>query len=225
MPYPTGLTGWRDVPPPPQASRVYYSYRILVPAVAGAGGGGAGIGGKTMMQVGTFQNFAPTSTRQVVRVRGIANNGGWPMELVPGPADTSINVSYLSLYLLPLNEALGYNIGSVIDLNRQRIPFDIQEVCQMPLADEAFGGGSTEAGIPQSGSQYEVNHYYECYVSNVGRTINQGTVTIAETATIQVTAVAPLKQPPSASREQPINEIASLGATGGTLYTATGAYA
>lgn len=220
MPYPGGLTGWRDVPPPPQATRVYYSYRILVPAVTG---GGAGIGGKTMIQVGTFQNFAPTSTRQVVRVRGIANNGGYPMELVPGPADTSINVTYLSLYLLPLNEALGYNIGSVVDLNRQRIPFDIQEVCQMPLASEAFGDIG-EAGIPRGTSAfYEVNHYMECYLSNVGRTINQGTVTIAETATIQVTAVAPIKQPPSASTEQPTFEVPSLGAVGGTLYTDTGA--
>jgi len=221
MPFPSGLTGWRDVPPPPQATRVYYSYRILVPAVEY--GGGAGIGGKTMVQVGTFQNFAPTSTRQVVRVRGIANNGGYPLELVPGPADTSINVTYLSLYLLPLNEALGYDIGSVVDLNRQRIPFDIQEVCQMPIGAEAFGQIG-EAGIPRRRTAYEVNHYYECYLSNVGRTINQGTVTIAETATIQVTAVAPLKQPPEMGTALDVPEIPSLGARGGTLYSTTPAF-
>jgi len=41
----------------------------------------------------------------------------------------------------------------------------------------------------------ETNHYRECYLSNVGRTVNQGTVTIAETATIQVTAIEPVKWP------------------------------
>lgn len=29
----------------------------------------------------------PTSAQQVARVRSIANNGGWPLELVPGPVD------------------------------------------------------------------------------------------------------------------------------------------
>ena len=130
MPYPNTLAGWRNTAPPPQASRVFYAYSIWV------SGAGFGPGEGSYKQVGTFQNFNPTSTRQIVRVRGIANNGGYPFELVPGPADTSINVTYLMLYLVPLNTALGYPIGSVIDLNRQRVPFDIQEVCYFPIASE-----------------------------------------------------------------------------------------
>ena len=125
MPFPSTLTGWRQVSPPPSAARVFYAYRIMVPIVAG--------NQRNMTVVGTFQNFNPTSTRQIVRVRGIANNGGYPLELAPGPADTTINVTYLSLYLLPLNEALGYNIGSAVDLNRQRVAFDIQELCVFPM--------------------------------------------------------------------------------------------
>jgi len=161
----------------------------MVPALAG--------GETNWKVVGTFQNFNPTSTRQIVRVRGIANNGGYPLELVPGPADTSINVTYLALYLLPLNEALGYNIGSVVDLNRQRIPFDIQEMCVFPYATATESSG-TAFRIPYAAEQpgaIETNHYVQCYLSNVGRTVNQGTVTIAETATIQVTAIAPTKFP------------------------------
>jgi len=30
---------------------------------------------------------ASTSTQQIARVRGIVNNGGYPLELVPGPVD------------------------------------------------------------------------------------------------------------------------------------------
>jgi len=188
MPFPSTLTGWRQVSPPPSASRVFYAYRIMVPIVAG--------NQRNMTVVGTFQNFNPTSTRQVVRVRGIANNGGYPLELVPGPSDTTINVTYLALYLLPLNEALGYNIGSAVDLNRQRVAFDIQELCVFPFdyTQEAVGlEGGDPFGPPQK--TIEVNHYRECYLSNVGRTVNQGTVTIAETATIQVTAIVPSKFP------------------------------
>jgi len=161
----------------------------MVPALAG--------GEASFKVVGTFQNFNPTSTRQIVRVRGIANNGGYPLELVPGPADTSINVTYLALYLLPLNEALGYNIGSIVDLNRQRIPFDIQEICVFP-----YGAGIDIANVSQRmpyGTQrpgaIETNHYKSCFLSNIGRTLNQGTVTIAETATIQVTGMVPTRFP------------------------------
>ena len=194
MPYPSTLTGWRQVSPPPSASRVFYAYRIMVPAVVG--------NQKVMTVVGTFQNFNPTSTRQVVRVRGIANNGGYPLELAPGPADTTINVTYLSLYLLPLGEALGYNIGSAIDLNRMRVAFDIQEMCMFPF-DYMSQAASVESRLPfgstlgqkQLIKTIETNHYRECYLSNIGRTVNQGTVTIAETATIQVTAVEPTKWP------------------------------
>ena len=183
MPYPNRLLGWRDTTPPPQASRVFFSYKILAPASYGAG-----FDEKKQTQIGTFQTFNPSSTRQVVRVRGIANNGGYPLELVPGPADTQINVTYLSLYLLTLNQALGYPIGSIIDLNRQRVPFDIQEQCVFPLEAE-IESVIGEAGIPQSTFTTEVNHYYECYLTNIGRTITQGTVTIAETATIFVTGI------------------------------------
>jgi hypothetical protein len=91
------------------------------------------------------------------------------------------------LYLLPLNEALGYQVGSVTDLNRQRVPFAIMERCRLPVEDEtktSIPGGlpTRTAGNPT----WEVNLYLDCYLSNVGRTITQGTVTVAETATIQV---------------------------------------
>jgi len=176
MPFPSTFTGWRPMPPPPTASRVYYAYSILARGVTG-----------NYKTVGTFQQFSPSSTRQVVRVRGIATYGGYPFELAPGPADTSITVNYLMLYLLPLNEALGYQVGSVTDLNRQRVPFAIMERCRLPVAGEATTPIS--GGLPSNmvGKQtWEVNLYLDCYLSNVGRTITQGTVTVAETATIQV---------------------------------------
>jgi len=194
MPYPDRLTGWRDTPPPPQATRVYYAYRILA-----RGGFGSTEKGGAYTTIGTFQTFNPTSTRQVIRVRGICNNSGYPLELVPGPADTTINVTYLMLYLLPLNQALGYKIGSVVDLNRQRIPFDIMEQCVFPskMESSAGAGYTTYPGIPSGtgagflGTTVETNYYYECYLASLGRTITQGTVTITETAAIHITGVAP----------------------------------
>jgi len=204
MPYPDTLTGWRSTPPPPQATRVYYAYRILA-----KGGWGSSENG-VYTTIGTFQTFNPTSTRQVIRVRGIANNSGYPLELVPGPADTTINVTYLMLYMLPLNQALGYKIGSVIDLNRQRIPFDIMEQCVFPNVHEGAPGGSTNSnypGIPAgitTASTIETNYYYECYLASLGRTITQGTVTITETATIHITGVAP---------DQPLGQYGNINKT------------
>ncbi len=202
MPYPDTLAGWRRVAPPPQATRVFYSYRIMVPAL--------GQDGSTMKVVGTFQTFNPSSTRQVQRVRGIANNGGYPLELVPGPADTSINVSYMSLYLLPLNAALGYHIGSIVDLNVQRVGFDIQEICVFPndYSHEvkylgAKGAASDPFANAKQSQAIETNHYRLCYLSQVGRTINQGTITIAETATIQVSAIVPTRFPNAAGYGTP----------------------
>jgi len=215
MPYPDRLTGWRDTPPPPQATRVYYAYRILA-----RGGFGSDQGG-SYTTIGTFQTFNPTSTRQVIRVRGIANNSGYPLELVPGPADTTINVTYLMLYLLPLNQALGYNIGSVVDLNRQRVPFDIMEQCVFPSTWESTSGGIpsyNNPGIPDRtnaiNSRVETNYYYECYLASLGRTITQGTVTITETATIHITGVAP---------DQPLREYGGIHT--GDNYPSLGAIA
>ena len=220
MPFPDRLTGWRDTPPPPQASRVYYSYRLLARSGFNTGTG------NNWSVVGTFQTFNPTAQRTVTRVRGIANNSGYPFELVPGPSDTKIQVSYLALYLLPLNEALGYNIGSIIDLNRQRVPFDIEEQCVFPLLDEATSGTAGSSfgninGIPVANhlsSQIETNFYYECYLSAIGRTIAQGTVTIAETATIEVTGVTtdPVKKYGGITTNQ-VPSYTSLGAAAGTF--------
>jgi hypothetical protein len=212
MPYPDRLTGWRDTPPPPQATRVYYAYRILA-----RGGFGSSDKGN-YATIGTFQTFNPTSTRTVTRVRGICNNSGYPLELVPGPADTTINVTYLMLYLLPLNEALGYKIGSVVDLNRQRVPFDIMEQCVFPDADDATVSARF-SGIPPGlkGSFVETNYYYECYLASLGRTITQGTVTITETAIIQITGVAPGNNAiPGYGVIRPTDNYASLGALAGT---------
>jgi hypothetical protein len=215
MPYPDRLTGWRDTPPPPQATRVYYAYRILA-----RGGFGSTEKGGAYTTIGTFQTFNPTSTRQVIRVRGICNNSGYPLELVPGPADTSINVTYLMLYLLPLNQALGYKIGSVVDLNRQRVPFDIMEQCVFPNEIEAgVAAGPINPqypGIPSGlqESHIETNFYYECYLASLGRTITQGTVTITETATIHITGVAP---------DQPLTKYGNI--TTGDNYPTLGAIA
>jgi len=183
--YPSTLTGWTEIAPPPIASRVYFAYKLVVPNRNGG-----------LLQIGTIQNFSPSSSRQVQRIRGIANNGAWPFELAPGAADTTIAVNYLSLYLLPLAKVFGYPVASSIDLNYQRIPFDIQELCFFPNEAEANLGTKSNLTwtsdqwkkmASTSGMAVETLHYKGCLISNMSRTINQGTVTIAETATIQVT--------------------------------------
>jgi len=138
---------------PPTAARVFYAYTLKVNG----------------HPVGTFQSFTPSSTRQIVRLRGIANNGGWPFEMVPAPADVQIAVNHIALYRRPLTAALGFPFGSNLDLNWMKVPFEIEEICNIPGSDAL-----------------EQNTYVDCMLSNVNRTLNQTTAQVAETATIQV---------------------------------------
>lgn len=137
---------------PQLSARVYYAYSIKVNGV----------------RVGTFQTFNPQSTRQVLRVRGIANNRGIPFELAPGPADLSFTINFLSLYTVPLAIALGQSpeVGANLDLNKFFVPFTVDEICHFP---------DTET---------ELVKYKGCQIRQISRTINQGTVQVVENATI-----------------------------------------
>lgn len=167
------INKWRELLPPATAARVYYAYKLII---LPKGGGQA-------MQIGTFQSFNPRSTRQVIRNRGIANNAGIPHELIPGPADLSITVNYLALYSRALTQALGYGtLGSSIELNYMNVPFDIVEQCYFPPSQ------LNPAQDPQEATDSDVLEaivYKDCYISDIGRTVQTGTVNIVETATIQ----------------------------------------
>jgi len=135
------------------SARVYFAYAIQVNGT----------------RVGTFQTFNPQSTRQVLRVRGIANNRGFPFELVPGPADLSFTVNFLALYRMPLASALGYSFGSVVDLNYYLSTFSVDEICHFPGTDS---------------NRVELVKYKGCQIRQMSRTINQGTIQVVENATI-----------------------------------------
>lgn len=120
--------------------------------------------------IGTFHNFSAASARQVQRLRGIANNGGRVQELVPGNADDSITVNYFSLYVRGLQKALG-GASDITSLNNFREYFDVTEQCFHP-------DGFVEGYV-----------YQDCLASNFTRTVNTGSILVAENATIQVTDV------------------------------------
>lgn len=170
------ISSWREVHPPPSAARVYYSYKIMV---------SPGIGGTRAIPVGTFQNFAPRSTRQVQRNRGICNNGGIPHELVPGPADMSITVQYLSLYARSLVAAFGFlKMGASLEQNLMSMPFDVFEQCHWPVdADRTSEWGGDP--LKKLHEVLEQVVYKGCIFSDLGRTLATGTIHVIETATIQ----------------------------------------
>lgn len=173
------ISQWRALAAPPTAARVYYAYKIVI--LPGATGSPA-------VPIGTFQNFAPRSTRPVFRNRGICNNGGIPHELVPGPSDLTITVQYLSLYARALTQAIGFGVlGSSLEQNLMHLPFDIIEQIMHPpsLADSYNLLQDPTRGVGDVENDPEQVVYRSCVISDMGRTIATGTVHIVETATIQ----------------------------------------
>jgi len=119
--------------------------------------------------VGTLQEFSPSSRKTVERVREISvQQGTRVIEIVPGVVDFSVTVSKIMLYKKRLFEALGFEVGSLEDLN---VPFTIEEECSFP-------DGRKETII-----------YNGCQFESVDYTISLRETLVTERATIQVAYV------------------------------------
>lgn len=134
---------------PNTQTRVFYSYTIRM-------------NGKP---VGTIQEFSPSARKTVERVREIsAQQGTRVIEIVPGVVDFSITVSRLTLYKQKMFDALGFDVGSLEDIN---IPIVIEETCQFP-------DGKKETFL-----------YNECQIESHDYTISLRETLVTERVTFQ----------------------------------------
>ena len=123
--------------------------------------------------VGTLQSFNPTSARILERIREIRADVGNAdtKEIVPGRSTFSATLTRFELYEIPLMKALGVsslqNLANIVD------DFEIVE----------------KLSFPDAGKK-RIVIYSGCWVENWGKTITEGTVTVSENVTIQVTSIA-----------------------------------
>lgn len=138
---------------PTTESRVFYSYTIKMNGQV----------------VGKIQEFSHSSRKTVERVREIsAQQGVRTIEIVPGVIDFSVSVSRLVMYKSNLYKALGFEVGSMEEIN---VPFVIEEECTFP-------DGKKETYI-----------YNGCQFESLDYTISLRETLITERATIQVAYV------------------------------------
>lgn len=125
-------------------------------------------GNQVTMGLGALQTFAPSETRPMTRLGQIGSDEYY--EIVPGRVEDSLTLSRIALIKKNLAEALGYTADMQL-LKNQRIPIQITEIMYDPT-------GGPKAKL-----------YKDCWISDFGKTIDQGTVEIAEDVTIQVTGI------------------------------------
>lgn len=122
-------------------------------------------------EVGTLQGFSPTGNRALERVRELAYDPSGArdtIEIAPGRSEFSITIDRLELYSGTLMEVLGQDI----DITQMVSPFTITETLRN-------GNGAIIRTI----------QYIDCWVNNVSKTVREGTITVAENATLWVTRI------------------------------------
>jgi len=120
--------------------------------------------------VGTLQGFNPSEDRALERVREIMNEVDDTKEIVPGRTDYTIAVDRLETYDANLYQAFGLPKTAV--LSQLTDGFDIVEEIQGPTS-----------------AQKRVISYNNCWIKNKAKTIREGTITVAESATVWCTSM------------------------------------
>ena len=129
--------------------------------------------------IGYITQFGSTGNRAVTRIRHLnSEDAGRTIELPPSPEERTINATGFALYNKQNDGSLVQRIGGsstakkMASLEEQKIPFHIIEKTVHPATDAE-----------------DILIYHDCMLTNHSRTVNIGTATIAETATITVSWV------------------------------------
>lgn len=137
-------------------SAVWWAYTISVNGLA----------------IGSLQNFAPTSTKTIERVREILfDSGNKVVDIVPGLTDITATLERIQLFSSNLFQAIGRDLVTIEDMND---PFDILETLNRP----GSAGGAPVRII-----------YANCLFSEFGKTITVGTTFVVERATVQISTI------------------------------------
>ena len=140
------------LPPTESNSVVHYAYEFRVNG----------------RKVGTVQNFNPSSTRALERIREIAYSNVDTIEIVPGRTDHQLQVERIETHVASMIDALGYEPLNIADLNGS---IQIIEVLHRP-----------------DGTRRRIV-YDRCWVNTHSKTINVGTVNVTESATLWPTTI------------------------------------
>jgi hypothetical protein len=126
--------------------------------------------------IGYISQFGTTGTRNVTRIRHLnSDDAGRVIEQAPNPEDRTVNVTGFALYNKQSDGSVIQRLGGrstrkkMAMLEEQKIPFNIVEVVRQPATGEE-----------------ETTVYHNCWLTNFSKTINIGTATIAQTATLSV---------------------------------------
>ena len=142
---------------PQSAAAVFYAYTIS----------------SNNVEVGMIQNFSPSSTRTVERIRQIFyNTGARVVDMVWGGTDTTVEVEMMTLYKKNTFEAWGFQIMALEDLMQK---VDIVEEMTHP-------DGVTDRLV-----------YHQCGWERWGQTRNTNTAHVAATCSIAVSWVSGVK--------------------------------
>lgn len=123
--------------------------------------------------IGTLQGFTPSANRQLDRVREIMNVIEDVVEITPGRSEFSITIDRLETYAESMMEALGFD--GFTDLSQVIDGFQIVEEIRGPVA---------------RGGKRRVIVYDGCWIQNITKTIREGTTTVSESVTVQVTKIS-----------------------------------
>lgn len=127
-------------------------------------------GQQVVIGVGALQSFSPSETRPITRLGQVGSDEYY--ELVPGRAENSMTISRLVLLAENIFEAFGWPMGGAVDsLRNQRVPMTITEYRYNP------------------DGTWKTRTYLDCWISDYGKTIDQGTVEISEDVTVQIRKV------------------------------------
>ena len=124
--------------------------------------------------IGTLQGFTPSANRALDRVRQIMNEVDDTKEIVPGRTDFSITIDRLETYEESMMEAFGFD--GITDISQIVDGFIIQEVISGPIS---------------KGSKKRTIVYDGCWIQNISKTVREGTITVSESVTLQVTRIIP----------------------------------
>jgi hypothetical protein len=118
--------------------------------------------------IGTLQTLTIAMNRQLQRIFEINRNASTvdTFEIVPGRSDYSISINRLETYENSLWEALG--ISNADEVSKATSPINITEILIGP-------NGETRT-----------TEYHNCWIASIGKTIQEGTITVSENVSLQV---------------------------------------
>lgn len=121
-------------------------------------------------EIGSFERLSMRASKNAERIREVLySHGAETKEIVWGATDISVDLSKVEIYRQCFQEAMGFALGSLEDINT---PVDIVEVQTNPVSGEK-----------------RVVAYKDCVATSWSKSIDTGTAKLVEEMTFEVRTV------------------------------------